>query len=107
LKAAFVVKYARSVPGRERSAIADGREVDHFFDKKAANGLCTEPTWFWAPIGEKIWFVEGGYEDLLGLLATPEPQKFLVKGTILLQDFGVRPVPRGGAKISSHRSRRR
>ncbi len=88
MKTAFVVKFTHSIPGRELAAIEYGREVDEYFEKKAADGLCTEPTWFWAPSGENMWFVEGENEDLLGLIATPEVQKFLVKGTVLLQNFG-------------------
>lgn len=88
MKAAIVVKWTIPVAGREKAAIAYGREVDDFWGKKAAEGLCTEPTWFWAPTGENLWFVEGEYDALLGIFATPESQKFMVKGPILVQDFG-------------------
>jgi hypothetical protein len=88
MKAALVTKWTTPIPGREKAAIAYGREVDDFFGKKAAEGLCTEPKWFWAPTGESLWFVEGEYDALLGILATPEAQKFGVKGQILLQDWG-------------------
>jgi hypothetical protein len=43
---------------------------------------------FFAPTGESLWFVEGDYEALLGIFATPEAEKFLFKGPILLQGFG-------------------
>ena len=88
MKAAFVAKWLTAVPGREKAAIAYGRDVDEFFAKKAADGVCTEPKWFFAPGGESLWFVEGEYEALLGIFATPEAEKFLVKGPILLQGFG-------------------
>jgi hypothetical protein len=88
MKAALLAKWTSVVPGRERAAIAFGREVDDFYGKKAEEGLCTEPKWLWAPIGESLWFVEGEYEALLGILAMPEAQKFLVKSTILLQNWG-------------------
>ena len=88
MKAAAVVKWTTPVPGREKAAIAYGRAVDEFFEKKAAEGLCTEPKWFWSTTGESLWFVEGEYDALLGILATPEAQKFLVKGPILVQGFG-------------------
>lgn len=65
MKAAIVVKWTTPVPGREKAAVAYGREVDDFYGKKAADGLCTEPKWFWAPTGESLWFVEGAYESLL------------------------------------------
>ncbi len=88
MKAAIVVKFITAIPGREKAAVAYGRDVDDFFGKKAAEGLCTEPKWFWAPTGEHFWFVEGEYDALLGILATPEAQKFLVKGPILNEGFG-------------------
>jgi len=78
MKAAIVVKWTTPVPGREKAAVAYGREVDDFYGKKAAEGLCTEPKWFWAPAGESLWFVEGEYEALLGILATPEVQKLML-----------------------------
>jgi hypothetical protein len=88
MRAAFVTTWTAAVPGREMQALAYGRDVDDFFRKKASEGLCTEPKWLWAPKGESFWFVEGEYETLLGILATPEVQKFLVKGPIMAQDFG-------------------
>ena len=88
MQAALVVRFTNPVPGREKAAIAYAREVDDFYGKKAAEGLCTEPKWFWAPAGESIWIVEGEYEGLLGILATPEAQKFIVQGPILVQGFG-------------------
>ena len=88
MKAAIVVKWTAAIPGREKAGIAFGREVDEFFAKKAAEGLCTEPKWFWAPTGESLWFIEGEYEALLGLLAAPESQKFLIEGPILNQGWG-------------------
>lgn len=88
MKAAFVVKFASPVPGREKAAIAFARETDDFYGKKAAEGLCTAPKWFWASAGEHIWFIEGEYEALLGVIATPEAQKFLSMGPILVEGFG-------------------
>jgi hypothetical protein len=88
MKAAFVAKWLTAVPGREKAAIAYGRDVDDFFAKKAADGECTEPRWFFAPAGESLWIIEGEYETLLGIFATPEAEKFLVKGRVLLQGFG-------------------
>jgi hypothetical protein len=88
MKAAMVVKWTTAIPGREKAAIAYGRDVDDFFGKKAAEGLCTEPKWFWTTSGENLWFIEGEYDALLGILATPEAQKFLIKGALLVQGFG-------------------
>jgi len=87
MKTALVVKFTNPVPGRERAAIAYARELDEFVAKKAAEGVCTEPKWFWTSNGENLWFVEGEYESLLALLTTPEVTKFENKGMILMQDF--------------------
>ena len=87
MKTALVVKFTNPVPGRERAAIASARELDEFVSKKAAEGVCTEPKWFWTSNGENLWFVEGEYEALLALLTTPEVTKLENKGMILMQDF--------------------
>ncbi len=87
MKTALVVKFTNPVPGRERAAVAYARELDEFVAKKAAEGVCTEPKWFWTSNGENLWFVEGEYEALLGLMTTPEVTKFENKGMLLMQDF--------------------
>jgi hypothetical protein len=87
MKTALVVKFTNPVPGRERAAIAYARELDDFVAKKVAEGVCTEPKWFWSSTGENLWFVEGEYDALLGLLSTPEVTKFENKGMILMQSF--------------------
>lgn len=87
MKAALVVKFTVPVPGREKVSIDYAHEVDDFYGKKAAEGLCTEPKWFWAGADESLWIVEGEYETLLGILATPEAQKLLLKGLALTQVF--------------------
>lgn len=87
MKTALVVKFTNPVPGRERAAIAYARELDEFVAKKVAEGVCTEPKWFWTSNGENLWFVEGEYESLLALLTTPEVTKFENKGMILMQDY--------------------
>ncbi|HET7247811.1 MAG TPA: hypothetical protein VFJ07_23575 [Streptosporangiaceae bacterium] len=87
MKAALVVKFTTPIPGREKAAIAYGHEADDFWGKKAGQGLCTEPKWFWATADDNLWFVEGEYEALLGILATPQAQKLLLKGSTLLQGF--------------------
>lgn len=87
MKAALVVKFMTPVPGREKASIDFAYEVDHFYGKKAADGLCTAPKWFWASADENLWIIEGEYEALLGILATSEAQKLLFKGSTLLQGF--------------------
>ena len=87
MKAAMLVKWSFPYPGRETAALAYGREVDEFWGKKAAEGVCSEPKWFWGTTGENFWFVEAEFEVLLGLMATPEVQGLLLKGGILVQDF--------------------
>lgn len=87
MKAALVVKFTTPVPGREKASIDYAHEADDFYGKKAAEGLCTAPKWFWASADENLWIVEGEYEALLGILATPEAQRLLFKGPALLQGF--------------------
>lgn len=87
MKAALVVKFTTPVPGREKASIAYAHEVDDFYGKKAAEGLCTAPKWFWATADENLWIVEGEYEVLLGILMTPEAQKLTAKGSALSQSF--------------------
>lgn len=87
MKAALVVKFMMPVPGREKASIHFAHEVDDFYGKKAAEGLCTAPKWFWASADENLWIVEGEYEALLGILVTPQAQKLLFMGSTLLQGF--------------------
>lgn len=86
MKAALVVRFTNPVPGRERAALAYGREVDEFARKNADKGVA-EPKWYWSSSGENMIIVEGEYEKLLGLTATPEAIKLENKGMILMQDF--------------------
>lgn len=88
MKAASIVRWTVPVPGREKQAIEYGREVDEFWGKQAADGRCSEPEWFWAPRGESYWIVKGDLEQLLMISATPESQRLLYKGQLLMQDFG-------------------
>ena len=86
MRAALVVRFANPVPGRERAALAYGREVDEFARKNAAKGI-TEPKWYWSSSGENMVIVEGEYEKLLELSTTPEAIKLENKGMILMQGF--------------------
>ncbi len=86
MRAALVVRFTNPVPGRERAAIAYGREVDEFVRKNAARGL-SEPKWYWSSSGENMIIVEGEYDKLLELSSTPEAMKLENKGMILMQDF--------------------
>jgi hypothetical protein len=86
MKAALVVRFTNPVPGRERAALAYGREVDEFTRKNAAKGI-SEPKWYWSSSGENMIIVEGEYEKLLELTSTPEAMKLENKGMILMQDF--------------------
>jgi hypothetical protein len=87
MRAALVVKFTNPVPGREKAAIAYAHELDDFANQKAAEGVCTEPKWLWSSSGENLWFIEGDYETLLGILTTPEVTKLENEGMILMQDF--------------------
>jgi hypothetical protein len=85
MKAALVVRFSNPVPGREKAAIAYGHELDDFARKNAAK--ISEPKWYWSSSGENMVIVEGEYENLLELTATPEAIKLENKGMILLQNF--------------------
>lgn len=87
MQVALVVKFTNPVPGRERAAVAYARETDDFAKKKAAEGVCTQPKWFWSSTGENMMFVEGEYEALIALSASPEVTKLENKGMILMQDY--------------------
>jgi hypothetical protein len=85
MKAALVVRFSNPVPGREKAAIAFGHELDDFAKKNAAK--ISEPKWYWSSSGENMVIVEGEYENLLAVTATPEAIKLENKGMILLQNF--------------------
>ncbi|HEX6074112.1 MAG TPA: hypothetical protein VFZ32_02485 [Micromonosporaceae bacterium] len=88
MKAAMVTTFGQAFPGREKAAVKYSHEVEEFFTKKAAEGMFTEPKTFFAPTGKSFWFIEGEYDALVKLLATPETEKFLTIGKLLFQDFG-------------------
>lgn len=88
MKAAMIATFGTAFPGREKVALKYFYEVEEFFAKKAADGMFTTPKTFFAPSGKSLWFIEGEYEALVGLLATPEAERFLVMGKLLFQDFG-------------------
>lgn len=87
MRAALVIKFTNPVPGRERAAISYAHEVDEFAGKKAAEGTITHPKWYWTSNGDNMVIVEGEYEELLGVVSTPEAQKLENKGMLLMQDF--------------------
>lgn len=89
MKGAMVVTWTGSRPGRERLAVAYGREVDEFFGKFVAEGKCSEPRWFFARSGPSIWLVEGEIEDLLMISAMPESQMMMNKGPLINEGFTI------------------
>lgn len=87
MKAALIVTWTTPVPGREQQCIAYGREVDEFWGKQAAAGLCSEPEWFWASRGSSLWIVKGDLEQILMLQMSPDNQRLINKGRMLAQNF--------------------
>lgn len=85
MKAALVVSWTTSKPGREKQAISYAREVDEVWSKYAAEGKCSEPEWLWASRGHSLWIVYADYEQLLALI--PETQHLLMKGQLLVDEF--------------------
>lgn len=95
MKAAFVVTWSASVPGREKKALEYFREANDFFAKLAAEGKCTEPEFFIGPRDYKIWFVKGEYETLSELLTLPKVQEFIFANSLTTQDFAYFIAPVG------------
>lgn len=87
MKAALVVKFTKPVPGREKAAIAYGRELDDFARRKASGGGIDQPKWYWSSSGDNMIIVEGDYEKLLEVTSDPEAMKLENKGSILMEDF--------------------
>lgn len=85
MKAALVIRFGNPVPGREAAALTYGHELEAFARKNS--GMISEPKWYWSSSGENMVIVEGEYENLLALTATPEAIKLENKGMILLQNF--------------------
>jgi hypothetical protein len=94
MKAAFIVSWSTSVPGREKKSIEYFRDFNEFYGKLAAEGKCTEPEFFVGPGGRRFWFVKGEYETLVGFLTLPKVQEFMFTGDYLAQDFeyGIGPA---------------
>lgn len=88
MKAALVTTWSQPKAGHEADAIKFAREVDDYWGKLAAEGKCSEPTWFWAMKGQSIWFVEGEYETLVALMVDPNTMLLQAKGSMFVEDFG-------------------
>jgi hypothetical protein len=87
MEAAFVVRYTRPTPGREKLAIELGVEIDAYYRKAAADGKCTEPETFVLPSGLSIWFVKGEESDLLELTETEQSKRFYAACALVLDGF--------------------
>jgi hypothetical protein len=88
MKAAMVVTWKHTIPGREMKALEYGMEVDVFWRKMAAEGKCTIPEMFFSPLGQGMWMVKGDLDVLQKIESTEEAQILTIKGEWLLNDFG-------------------
>lgn len=88
MKAALVTTFGSPIPGREHLAIEYARQVDDYWGKVAALGICSEPEWYWASRGHNIWVTRGEMEDLMDQLLSPVGVWLMNKGKALVEGFG-------------------
>lgn len=87
MKAAMVVTWKGSIPGRELPSLEYSKETSEYVGKLFAEGKCGPETWLMSPDGFGIWFVTGELNDLLEIQALEGTQRLIIKGTLLLADF--------------------
>lgn len=88
MQTAFIVTWSHVIPGREKAVADYAVEVADFWGKAAADGKCTEPEFFFGSTGKVYWMVKGDYDDLFALEHSEPGQKLLMKGALILKDFG-------------------
>ena len=97
MNVAMVVTWAHPVVGREMKALEYGAEVQGFWRKQAADGKCTEPELFFGSTGTGLWMVKGDQADLNEIWMSPESQRLLAKGALLLGGLGWQSMITGDA----------
>jgi hypothetical protein len=95
MRYAYVVTWNGPVHGRELQASEYGAEVQEYWGKLAAEGLCSEPEKFFFPDGHAMWMVKGEFETLERLWYADDAQHLLAKGRWLLEEFGFEFVRTG------------
>ncbi len=89
MNAALVATWTHPVPGREEKALEFGAEATAFWSKKAAEGKCTAPEFFFAETGVGMWMVKGDRAELAALAEEDETRLLNTKGDLLLQDYAL------------------
>ncbi len=97
MNSAFVVRWVRPVPGREKAALDYAVEVNEHWGKLAADGRCSEPEMFFLPDGTGIWIVRGDREALAVDIATDTSERLIARGQLLLEGFRFDLAVTGGA----------
>jgi len=88
MDAATVLTWSAPFPGREKKTLEFVAQADEYWGKRAAEGRCTQPEWFFLPTGWGMWMVKGERRVLEELIQTDEARRLLVKGFVLVQDWG-------------------
>ena len=96
MDSALVATWRTSVPGREKSALDYGLEVNEYWGKLAADGKCSEPEMFFFS-GHAMWMVKGAPDTLGQLYGADATQRLLTKGQLLLEEFASELVKTGNA----------
>lgn len=87
MDSAIVVTWNVPIHGREKQALDYGVEVNEHWGKLAADGKCSEPEMFFFSDGHGEWMVKGNRSALLDLYMSPEGQRLITKGGLLLEGF--------------------
>lgn len=85
---AMVLSWSAPFPGREKKALEFAAEADEYWGKRAAEGRCTQPEWFFLPTGGGMWMVKGERQVLEELLREDEARRLLARGFVLVQGWG-------------------
>jgi hypothetical protein len=81
MDAAIVLTWSAPFPGREKKTLEFVAQADEYWGKRAAEGRCTQPEWFFLPTGGGMWMVKGERRVLEELIQTDEARRLLVKGS--------------------------
>jgi hypothetical protein len=85
----MIVTWTEPIPGREAKALEYGADVAAFWTKQAEAGKCTDPELFFSERGVGMWMVKGDRDVLLSIHDSDEAQLLIMRGQLLLSDFGV------------------
>lgn len=87
MRAVLVATWSGVRAGRQAALAEYMLEIDDYWSGPAAEGLCSELTWWRAGDGRTHWFVEGDAGDLVLLSSTTRAQWLTLKGSFVAQRF--------------------